>query len=190
MRDNFVLVHAGLEGPRSTFARRFTTVHDKRDVCSCHETRKPSPRPCCWPILDADWILSLSLLPPAPPARLARSWRVRPEPESRSRRRSTQRCPAGLETRDRLAGGQVDIPRRRITCRWRRATTSTHALTSLIAMHRDSYPSPTRRRSGWPGRCRRSGEPGAHRPHNVLRKSLLLLPTNHVNSTSTRLAHC
>ena len=31
---------------------------------------------------------------------------------------------------------------------------------------------------------------GTHRPHNVLRKSLLLLPTNHVNSTSTRLAHC
>lgn len=27
-----VLVHAGLEGPRSTFARRFTTVHDKRDL--------------------------------------------------------------------------------------------------------------------------------------------------------------
>ena len=40
-----VLVHAGLEGPRSTFARRFTTVHDKRDVCSCHETRKPSLAP-------------------------------------------------------------------------------------------------------------------------------------------------
>ena len=40
-----VLVHAGLEGPRSTFARRFTTVHDKRDLCSCHETRKPSLAP-------------------------------------------------------------------------------------------------------------------------------------------------
>ena len=30
--DNFVLVHAGLEGPRSTFARRFTTLHDKRYI--------------------------------------------------------------------------------------------------------------------------------------------------------------
>ena len=30
--EGLVLVYAGLEGPRSTFARRFTTVHDKRDL--------------------------------------------------------------------------------------------------------------------------------------------------------------
>ena len=123
--------------------------------------------------------LSLSLSPsPAPPARVARSWRVRPEPESRSRRRSTQRCPAGLETRDRLACGQVDIPHRRITCRWRRATTSTHGLTSLIAMRRTSYPSPPRRRSGWPGRCRRSGEPGAYTGHTQRVAQIALVVTN------------
>ena len=179
-----VLVHAGLEGPRSTFARRFTTVHDKRDLCSCHETRKPSLAPV---VGQFSTLIGSSLVP-----------------YLYLHGSSTARSFLEGATRARV---EVAAPKHAALSRWARdprpsrrwpgrhpppsnhvPVAPSHDVNARVDVAdrdapdfvpiRTSYPSPTRRQSGWPGRCRRSGEPGAHTGHTQRVAQIALVVTN------------
>ena len=182
-----VLVHAGLEGPRSTFARRFTTVHDKRDVCSCHETRKPSLAPV---VGQFSTLIGSSLVPylylhgsstarsflegatgarvevAAPKHAALSRWARDPRPSRLWPGRHpppSNHMPVAPVAPSHEVNARVDVADRDAP--------------DFVPI-RTSYPSPTRRQSGWPGRCRRSGEPGAHTGHTQRVAQIALVVTN------------